>query len=48
VEPGESLYTIAAKALGDGNRHTEIASLNADAIKSPVLIAPGQMLRMPT
>ena len=48
VEPGESLYTIAAKTLGDGGRYTEIASLNADAIKSPVLIAPGQMLRMPT
>jgi len=45
VSDGDTLWSIAASKLGDGNRWREIASLNrlpdADAI------APGQVLKLP-
>lgn len=48
VSKGDCLWNIAAKLLGSGSRYTEIASLNSDIIKSPNLILPGQVLRLPT
>jgi len=47
VAKGDCLWNIAAKHLGSGSRHTEIAALNADIIKSPNLIYPGQVLKLP-
>ena len=47
VATGDCLWNIAAKLLGDGSRYTEIASLNADIIKNPNLIYPGQVLKLP-
>ncbi|MFJ2007420.1 LysM peptidoglycan-binding domain-containing protein [Streptomyces chartreusis] len=45
VRTGDTLWSIAASKLGDGNRWREIASLNklADADE----IAPGQKLKLP-
>jgi hypothetical protein len=45
VAKGDTLWSIAASKLGDGNRWREIASLNklADADE----IAPGQKLKLP-
>lgn len=48
VVSGDCLWNIAAKHLGSGSRYTEIAALNADIIKSPNLIYPGQVLKLPT
>jgi len=47
VKSGDCLWNIAKKLLGSGSRYTEIASLNADQIKNPNLIYPGQVLRIP-
>lgn len=48
VVKGDCLWNIAAKYLGKGSRYTEIAALNKDKIKSPNLIYPGQVLRLPS
>jgi nucleoid-associated protein YgaU len=48
VVPGDCLWSIAAKHLGSGSRYTEIAKLNADTVKNPGLIYPGQVLKMPS
>lgn len=48
VKKGDCLWNIAAKCLGSGSRYTEIAKLNSDKIKSPNLIYPGQVLRLPS
>jgi len=45
VKPGDSLWAIAQKELGDGNRYGEIAKLNN--ISNPSLIHPGQKLKLP-
>lgn len=42
---GDTLWHIAKKYLGDGNRYNEIASLNN--ISNPDLIFPGQVLNIP-
>jgi tetratricopeptide (TPR) repeat protein len=47
VQPGQSLWSIAAEVLGDGNRYGEILDLNPELRSSPELITPGQLLRMP-
>ncbi len=47
VEAGDCLWNIAKRLLGDATRYTEIAALNADQIKNPNLIYPGQVLRLP-
>lgn len=44
VKSGDSLWAIAAKQLGNGNRYKEIKSLNG---LSSDTIHPGQVLRLP-
>ncbi|MCL2467463.1 MAG: LysM peptidoglycan-binding domain-containing protein [Micrococcales bacterium] len=46
VEPGDSLWKIAAENLGDGNRWHEIAEMNP-WLTDPNRIYPGQELTMP-
>ncbi|MCL2461900.1 MAG: LysM peptidoglycan-binding domain-containing protein [Defluviitaleaceae bacterium] len=45
VRPGDSLWAIAQRELGDGSRYNEIAELNG--IKDPNQIYPGQSLKLP-
>ncbi|MFE3053578.1 LysM peptidoglycan-binding domain-containing protein [Nocardia sp. NPDC059239] len=45
VEPGDTLWAIAERFYGDGNRYQEIA--NASGIDNPDLIQPGQVLTIP-
>ncbi|MFH8797046.1 N-acetylmuramoyl-L-alanine amidase [Streptomyces sp. NPDC017941] len=45
VRKGDTLSSIAASKLGDGNRWREIADLNS--LKDPDAIAPGQKLKLP-
>ncbi len=45
VEPGDTLWAIAERFYGDGNRYQEIA--NASGIPNPDLINPGQVLTIP-
>ena len=47
VEPGDTLFGIAAEQLGDGNRWPQIFALNRDQIGNPDLIFPGQVLTLP-
>ena len=46
VSPGDSLWKIASRYLGDGNQWQEIASVNPE-IADPNLIRAGQQLRLP-
>ena len=43
VQPGDSLWKICKKELGDGSKYLEIASLNN--IANANLIQPGQVIR---
>ena len=45
VGRGDTLWSIAASKLGDGNRWQEIAKLNA--LKWPDDLTPGQILKLP-
>lgn len=45
VEPGDTLWAIAERFYGDGNRYQEIA--DASGIDNPDLINPGQVLTIP-
>lgn len=47
VRPGQSLWSIAADALGNGNRYIEILDLNPELRRDPGRIRPGQELRLP-
>jgi hypothetical protein len=47
VKPGDCLWNISKAYLGSGAKYTEIAALNKDIIKSPNLIYPGQILKLP-
>ena len=47
VVPGDTLWNIAKKYLGNGARYTEIYDLNKDKITNPNLIYPGQVLILP-
>ena len=46
VRQGDTLWNISKKALGQGAKYTEIASLNN--LSNPNLIFPGQVLTMPS
>jgi nucleoid-associated protein YgaU len=47
IEPGDSLWGIASKLLGNGARYTEIFEENKEVIEDPDLIFPGQKIRIP-
>ena len=48
VQPGSTLWAIAEENLGSGIRYVEVFEANADLIRDPDLIYPGQIFRMPT
>jgi nucleoid-associated protein YgaU len=48
VAKGDTLWAIAQKTLGDGNRYTEIFEANKPMLTHPDKIYPGQVLRIPT
>jgi len=47
VMPGQSLWSIAAEKLGDGNRYQDILNLNPELRGDPGRLVPGQSLRLP-
>ncbi len=47
VETGDTLWAIAKKYLGDGNRYNEIFEANRPMLSDPDKIYPGQNLRIP-
>lgn len=47
VRAGDSLFSIAKEALGDGNRWEEIYSLNRHQLATPDRIREGMVLRLP-
>lgn len=47
VEKGDTLWAVAKKALGDGNRYNEIFEANKPMLSDPDKIYPGQVLRIP-
>ncbi|WEB45432.1 LysM peptidoglycan-binding domain-containing protein [Streptomyces yunnanensis] len=48
VASGDSLYEIADKKLGGGDRWTDLYKANRQEIQDPDLIYPGQQLDLPT
>lgn len=47
VQPGNNLWTIARVQYGEGIRFTQIFDANADQIRDPNLIFPGQIFTLP-
>lgn len=47
VQPGNSLWRIARRTYGAGIRYTVIYQANADRIRDPDLIYPGQVFTLP-
>ena len=47
VQPGNSLWRIARRAYGKGAQYTIIYEANADQIRDPDLIYPGQIFDVP-
>jgi len=47
VQPGNSLWRIARYVYGEGVRYTVIYEANADQIRDPDLIYPGQVFDLP-
>jgi nucleoid-associated protein YgaU len=47
VQPGNSLWKIARRAYGSGFQYTIIYEANADQIRDPDLIYPGQIFEVP-
>ncbi|WP_434302659.1 LysM peptidoglycan-binding domain-containing protein [Clostridium botulinum] len=47
VTGNDTLWHIAKRYLGDGNKWPQIYNLNKDKIKNPNLIYTGQVLRLP-
>lgn len=47
VQPGNSLWRIARRAYGSGAQYTIIYEANADQIRDPDLIYPGQIFEVP-
>lgn len=47
VQPGNSLWRIARRAYGRGIQYTIIYEANADQIRDPDLIYPGQIFEVP-
>lgn len=47
VAPGDTLWSIAASAMGDGTLWPALYRANRDRIKDPARIYPGQRLAVP-
>lgn len=47
VVSGDSLWKIASKHYGDGNKWQALFEANREVIKNPDLIYPGQQIRVP-
>lgn len=47
VQPGNSLWRIASRVYGEGLLYTQIYQANADQIRDPDLIYPGQIFTLP-
>ena len=47
IVPGDNLWTIARKVYGSGWRYTVIFEANANKIRDPDLIYPGQVFTLP-
>ncbi|CAN5322848.1 hypothetical protein BH18GEM1_BH18GEM1_12270 [soil metagenome] len=47
VQSGDSLWKIAERHYGDGNRWRQIFEANQDQIEDPDVIHPGQTLMIP-
>ncbi len=47
IQPGNNLWTIARRTYGAGPRYTVIFDANADQIRDPDLIYPGQIFVLP-
>ncbi len=47
IQPGNNLWTIAYRVYGTGTRYTTIYQANADQIRDPDLIYPGQIFGLP-
>ena len=47
VQPGDSLWKIAAAEYGNGAKYTAIFEANRDILDNPDLIKPGQVLKIP-
>jgi nucleoid-associated protein YgaU len=47
IEKGDTLWAIAKKFLGDGNRWSELFEANKEVILDPDKIFPGQKIRIP-
>ncbi|MFC3227408.1 LysM peptidoglycan-binding domain-containing protein [Marinibaculum pumilum] len=47
VQPGNSLWRIARRVYGEGLRYTVIYKANAEQIRDPDLIYPGQIFSLP-
>ena len=48
VQPGNSLWRIARRVYGSGNRYTVIYQANNGQIRDPDMIFPGQVFSLPT
>lgn len=48
VQPGDTLYAIARKTLGDGGRYAEIQALNSDILPDANKLSVGMVLKLPT
>ena len=47
VQPGNSLWRLARRTLGEGTRYTVINQANRERIRDPDLIYPGQVFEVP-
>ena len=47
IQDGDTLWAIAQKNLGDGNKYQEIVEANLEVIKDADKIYPGQTIRIP-
>jgi nucleoid-associated protein YgaU len=48
VQPGNSLWRIARRVYGSGDRYTIIYQANDNQIRNPDMIFPGQVFNLPT